>query len=157
MSQTKYAAFLRGINLGKRSIKMDQLKLLFEGLGFLDVKTVLASGNVIFEATGEINDLISKIENKLEDNFKFKVDVILKTEDNLKKLIKSDPFKAVKITPDTRLYITFTDKEEIVSSFVVTKDKNSTDFMKEVEKIYGKRITTRNWNTVNKIVKLMDH
>ena len=50
-SLIKYAAFLRGINVGGHTIiKMGELRKVFESLGFWNVKTVLASGNVLFEA-----------------------------------------------------------------------------------------------------------
>jgi uncharacterized protein (DUF1697 family) len=46
----KWAAMLRGINLGKRQLKSAELKAVVEGMGFTEVKTILASGNVVFEA-----------------------------------------------------------------------------------------------------------
>jgi uncharacterized protein (DUF1697 family) len=44
---TKYIAFLRGINVGNIRIKMADLKAMFEGLGFQEVKTYLQTGNVV--------------------------------------------------------------------------------------------------------------
>ncbi len=46
----RYIAFLRGINLGKRRLPMSQLRSSFEELGFSDVKTFIASGNVVFSS-----------------------------------------------------------------------------------------------------------
>ncbi len=46
----RFAAFLRAINVGKRRVKMDALRAHFEALGFDEVRTLLASGNVVFEA-----------------------------------------------------------------------------------------------------------
>ena len=52
----KYAAFLRGINVGGNNIiKMEELKKVFESMGFLNVKTILASGNVLFRVEGSKN------------------------------------------------------------------------------------------------------
>jgi len=48
----RHAAFLRGINLGKRRLTMDQLRAAFEGFGLKDVATFIASGNVVFEHRG---------------------------------------------------------------------------------------------------------
>jgi uncharacterized protein (DUF1697 family) len=45
----KHIAFLRAINVGGHTVKMDTLRQLFESLGFTNVETFLASGNVIFE------------------------------------------------------------------------------------------------------------
>ena len=49
----RYIAFLRGINLGKRRLPMSQLRDLFEELGFDDVDTFIASGNIVFFEHGE--------------------------------------------------------------------------------------------------------
>jgi len=46
----KYIAFLRAINVGGHTVKMDHLRSLFEALGFSNVETFIASGNVIFES-----------------------------------------------------------------------------------------------------------
>lgn len=59
----KYVAFLRGINLGKRQIKMNDLQKVFIDLGFSSVKTLIASGNVLFE-TQEENE--EKLRETLE-------------------------------------------------------------------------------------------
>jgi len=47
---TRYVAFLRGINLGKRRVKMEQLRRHFEGFGLENVATFIASGNVVFDS-----------------------------------------------------------------------------------------------------------
>ncbi len=72
---TRYVAFLRGINVGgHQPVKMEELKKAFESMGFQNVKTLLASGNVLFETpeTGADN-LIKQIEGKLEKEFGRKV------------------------------------------------------------------------------------
>jgi hypothetical protein len=51
---TRYVVFLRAINVGGRRIKMDHLRRLFEALGFFNVKTFTASGNVIFDSPAEL-------------------------------------------------------------------------------------------------------
>jgi uncharacterized protein (DUF1697 family) len=61
---TRYAAFLRGVNLGKRTVKSAELKAAFEAMGFADVKTLLASGNVLFDARAS-KTLQQKIETGL--------------------------------------------------------------------------------------------
>ncbi|HXW01123.1 MAG TPA: DUF1697 domain-containing protein, partial [Anaerolineae bacterium] len=49
----KYIAFLRAINVGGHTVKMDYLRRLFEEMGFSKVETFIASGNVIFEAVAK--------------------------------------------------------------------------------------------------------
>ncbi len=49
----KYVALLRAINVGGHTVKMDHLRRLFEALGFTNVETFIASGNVIFDSTSK--------------------------------------------------------------------------------------------------------
>ena len=88
---TRYAAFLRGVNLGKRTVKSAELKAAFEALGFENVKTLLASGNVLFDARPGKN-LKGKIEAGLKDAFGFEILVVLRSVDELKAMVASDPF-----------------------------------------------------------------
>src|SRR5579864_4267617 len=68
----KYAAFLRGINIGGRRVKMTALQKAFESLGFTDVKTYIASGNVVFAARVQSGAALrTKIEQKLRTQFGF--------------------------------------------------------------------------------------
>ncbi len=107
-SPRKYVAFLRGINVGGRTVKMAELKKAFESLGFRNVRTVLASGNVVFDAAGpERKALARKIEEALEKRWGFAIPVVLRAADELRALDAADPFKGIVVTPETRLYITF--------------------------------------------------
>ena len=64
----KFVAFLRAINVGGHLVKMDQLRSLLEELGFVNVETFIASGNVIFESrAGATAPLERKIERVLRD------------------------------------------------------------------------------------------
>ena len=105
----KYIALLRGINVsGQKKIKMSDLKILFEDLSFTNVQTYIQSGNVLF--TSKLNDkkaIRSKIEKKTSDNFGYKVNVILKTPNELKLAIKSNPFLKYKKKSSERIYYTF--------------------------------------------------
>ncbi|MGB2714831.1 MAG: hypothetical protein WBC51_11660, partial [Vicinamibacterales bacterium] len=95
----------------------------------------------------------------------------------LEQLIKADPFKRIKVAAQTRLYVTFlsdkpttklkipyesTDKHfcilkvsesEVFHAVVLTPNSRSVDDMAILEKEFGKNITTRNWNTIIRIVK----
>ncbi len=77
----QYVAFLRGINLGKRRLPMSRLKELFEELGFGEVETFIASGNVLFSAKAT-NDsrLESRIAKHLEAALGYAVDTFVRTE-----------------------------------------------------------------------------
>jgi uncharacterized protein (DUF1697 family) len=109
----RYAAFLRGINVGgHRPLKMADLRAALEDLGLQDVRTVLASGNVVFEAAGEGDEsaLAARIERQLDGLFGYPIRVVLRRLEDLQRLVASAPFAGVTVTPETRLYATFLSK-----------------------------------------------
>ena len=70
----KYFAFLRAINVGGHTVKMDYLRALFEALGFANVETFIASGNVIFETKSkDTNALQREIEKHLHQALGYEV------------------------------------------------------------------------------------
>src|SRR5689334_20206130 len=101
---TRYAAFLRGVNLGKRTVKSAELKTAFEAMGFTEVKTLLASGNVLFDARPS-KSLQQKIETGLEESFGFKVGVVLRTLDELRAMVASDPYEGVTENEAQKLHV----------------------------------------------------
>lgn len=176
---TSYVALLRGINVGgNKKVPMADLKKVLETMGYKNVKTLLASGNVLFDSSEKKPATLRKdIEAALEKKFGFTVPTIIRTKDEIEKLIKTDPFAGIKVTPETRLYITFRgepikkhsikipykDPEfeyqitkvtdgEVCSYLTVSGDRGSVDAMGILEKEFSKNVTTRNWNTVLKLV-----
>src|SRR5690348_10834229 len=104
-----YVAFIRGINVGGNTIiKMDELAKRFGKLGFKNVKTILASGNVVFSSDEQSTDKIAQtIAADIEKKIGRKISVIVRTIDEIKKLDESNPFKGVKLTATTKTFITF--------------------------------------------------
>jgi len=89
----KWAAMLRGINLGKRQLKSAELKAVVEGMGFTEVKTILASGNVVFEAgDAEPEALERDLHAALEKGAGLKSEVFVRNREELAKLIDANPF-----------------------------------------------------------------
>lgn len=176
MNKIRYAAFLRGINVGTaRKVPMEELRKIFESLDFSSTKTLLNSGNVIFETEEKNEEIIRKhIENALQKKFGWEIPVLIRSIKELQEIANAEPFKNIHVTKDTRLYITFLsekpkettikhDKDvkvvrvtdrEVCTVITVTPQKNTTDLMKKSEQIYGKNITTRNWNTIQRILKV---
>ncbi len=175
---SKYAAFLRGINVGGVTVKMDKLKKTFEAIGFTNVKTLLASGNVLFTApSASESTLAQKIEKKLETAFGREIGVLVRKVEELQRLADADPFARIKVTLQTRLYVTFLaekpksslkipyespDKNfkiiratgsEVCSVLTLSPNSRTVDLMSILEKEFGRKVTTRNWNTINKILK----
>lgn len=170
---TTYIALLRGVNLGKRQVKSDQLKKIFGEMGFENVQTVIASGNVIFEAKEKDPDkLTKKIEKGLKDTLGFEVITFLRSQAELDKVIGDDPFKDAKEgktyinflsgspakaavkeiearTSDTELF-KFKGREMYMLFHVLMSE--SVFFKKnDYEKVLGVLATNRNMNTVLKI------
>ena len=156
-----YVAFLRGINVGgHKIIKMDTLKRAFETIGMKKVKTILASGNVLFESSeSDPEKLCRKIETGLEKSLGHPVGVVLRSMTQIEKLEKSEPFKGVAITSATRLWVTLLKEKqkgttEVFTVFQVTTNlRAGMDAMDNLDKAYGKNITTRSWNTLGRILK----
>ena len=188
-----HIALLRGINVGGNAkVPMADLKKTFEKMGFTNIKTILNTGNVLFDVMREQSErsrpfppqtlasLTKTIEVQLEKTFGFPIKTLLRTREDIEVLIASQPFKNIKVTPETSLYITFLaekpkaksptfkipytspDKnfqilkltnQEIMHVLTVTPNMRSTDAMNILEKEFGKNLTTRNWNTVVKMVK----
>lgn len=104
----RYIAFLRAINVGGRTVKMDHLRRLFADMGFTNVETFIASGNVIFE-TGETDAaaLEKRIEAGLQDGLGYRVDTFLRTPAELAAVAAQWPFSdADRAAPHT-LFIAF--------------------------------------------------
>ncbi|NDJ75452.1 MAG: DUF1697 domain-containing protein [Chloroflexi bacterium] len=180
MPTTRYVALLRGINVGgHKKIKMAELRELFAALGFDNVKTVLASGNVAWDAEGpDPAALRDAIAAGIEATFGFPVSVIVLPRAQVESLVESDPFAGVPVTENTRLYVTFlpepvattlaipyhspdnaftilrATETEVYSVLTLADNARPVDAMDILEDEYGPQITTRNWNTVLKIASL---
>jgi uncharacterized protein (DUF1697 family) len=90
---TKHIAFLRAINVGGHTVKMDALRQLFESLGFSNVETFIASGNVIFEAkAGNTKTLEKKIENCLKESLGYEVATFIRTDAEVAEIAQYKPF-----------------------------------------------------------------
>ncbi|MBX3565441.1 MAG: DUF1697 domain-containing protein [Sphingomonas sp.] len=89
----KWAAMLRGINLGKRQLKSVELKAVVEGMGFTEVKTILASGNVVFEAGDARSEALERdLHAALEKATGLKSEVFVRNHAELEKVVKANPF-----------------------------------------------------------------
>ncbi|THA71470.1 DUF1697 domain-containing protein [Streptomyces sp. A0958] len=110
-----YIAFLRGVNVPGRSVKMERLRGLFTEMGLASVRSYIQSGNVFFETdeTDETDEtgraaLATRIGDHLADALGYHVAVCLRTVPELEALIALDPFKDVTVTADMRCCVVFT-------------------------------------------------
>jgi uncharacterized protein (DUF1697 family) len=89
-----YVAFLRGMNLGGRRIKNEELRRHFEEIGFEEVATFRASGNVIFSAGGRESEgkLAERVEAELDERLGYDVPVFLRSIDEVAAIAGQKPF-----------------------------------------------------------------
>ena len=101
-------AFLRAINVGGHTVKMDALRRHFESLGFSNVETFIASGNVIFESSSENSkSLETRIENKLRDALGYEVVTFLRTDAELAEVADYKPFRKPDLEAAAALNVAF--------------------------------------------------
>jgi uncharacterized protein (DUF1697 family) len=101
------AALLRGVNLGKRKVIMSELREVCEAAGFTDVRTLLASGNLIVNAKLTSAKLEAKLENVILDGLDLKTDVFVRDADQLDAIIAANPFKAFTKANSTFMVVNF--------------------------------------------------
>lgn len=178
---TTYISILRGINVsGKNLIKMDLLRKSYENLGLQHVKSYVQSGNVIFcGKNSSPQEWEQKISQQIEKDFGSQVPVIVLTLDQLKQIIKNQPFSKEMQKDSAFLHVTFLSSTPESYDLNVIKDKQQTE---EEIAISGKVVylycphgygrtkltnsflenklkvcaTTRNWKTTNELLRLAD-
>lgn len=173
---SKNVAFLRAINVGGHTVKMDHLRKLFEEMRFSGVETFIASGNVIFDPTSESPPVLEKkIEAHLKEALGYEVRTFIRTTDELAKIVGYKPFSVAKLEAEgDPLYIGFLtetpskeatqkllDFTNAVDEFHVFgrevywlchKTFSTSDFSgAKLEKTLGLKTTLRNATTVRKI------
>jgi uncharacterized protein (DUF1697 family) len=174
---SKYIAFLRAINVGGHNIKMNHLRQLFESLGFSNVETFIASGNVIFETkAGNIKNFEGKIEACLHEFLGYKVSTFIRTDTEIAKIAKYQPFPQSQLDAATALNLGFfanlldeTSKQKLIclrtdiddfhvhgrEIYWLCRKKQSDSKISNVviEKALGIKSTLRSVNTVNKLAE----
>lgn len=93
MSGKSYVALLRGINLGKRNLKMDELRKVATGLGLESAKTYIASGNLLFRSGQTEKALKDDLEEAIGKHMDAKVGVMIRTAAELSAVLVANPFK----------------------------------------------------------------
>src|SRR5262252_6280284 len=114
-----YVALLRGINVvGARRVSMADLRALFEGLGFRDVRTLLNSGNVIFSAPDNLRaDIAARIENALASKLKLVSLVIVLSGDEVEAAVRGNTLQKIAGNPSWLLVVA----PQVASSLAMLK------------------------------------
>ncbi len=104
----RWAALLRGVNVGgNRKLPMAELKAFVEALGCRDVRTLLASGNVVFETDDrDGSDLERLLEREAKARLALETDFLLRDAAELKQAIAANPFgEAAEVRPSHLLVV----------------------------------------------------
>ncbi|MFH8791856.1 DUF1697 domain-containing protein [Streptomyces sp. NPDC017941] len=182
MATKIYAALLRGINVGgSRKVPMPRLRALLEGLGHGDVRTHLQSGNAVFTADrGDEDSLAAGVTAALEREYGFTVDVLVRDAAYLKAVAAACPFPADTLE-GRQLHVTYFSAPVDADRFAAL-DQGAylpEEFRLGDRALYlyapeglgrsklaealarpsvtkGLVATSRNWNTVTKLVEMTD-
>lgn len=177
----KWAAMLRGINLGKRQLKKDELIAIAEAAGFTEARTLLASGNLVFEAGDASGDAIEKaLYAAVEKVGRLKSEVFARNAADLAAVIKANPFPEVARDRPSQLLVLFHAEKvpaeplkaiadgydgperleavgrELFIDYPEGMGRSKLDPAMAKLKIKLPRGTGRNWNTVTKLTALLD-
>jgi len=107
-TSTRYVALLRAINVGGHVVKMDVLRKHFAKMGFANVETFIASGNVLFDATEPAAELEERIAFELERVLGYPVGTFVRTTAEIAAVVRHEPFPVDVIDPAMHaLYIGF--------------------------------------------------
>lgn len=177
---TKYVALLRGIGPTNPNMRSEKLRGVFESLGFDNVQSVITSGNILFESNkADVAQLEHTIERALTEQLGFTSTTIIRSLAELQTMVDRDPFTGIAQDPKHYITVTFLKKtpesspklpykppssgyevlaihnQEVFATLDQTHEKTP-NLMSWLEKQYGKQITTRTWNTVNRILKNLE-
>lgn len=177
---SRYLAFLRGINLGKRQIRMADLVACLAAMGLSEIKTILASGNVRFAAVAGTT-LKPRIEAAIARQFGFAVGVVLRSEDEIAAMLAAAPFGQLDPQADVARHVMLFDAPLPADLALLNRPLHTEVLRIDAREIYlachrqpngryteglielGKQldqqlgkdylVTTRNWNTIEKVLK----
>jgi uncharacterized protein (DUF1697 family) len=165
----RYAAFLRGVS--PSNAKMPELKHCFEQAGFTNVKTVISSGNVVFDAPKTSNKTLeNKAQAAMLKHLGRSFRTIVRSASELQALIAADPFSAHAFPVQAKRVVTFFPEPPqsvidlpfesegaqllcVLSSELFTvyvAHPKGPVFMTLIERSFGKDQTTRTWETLKK-------
>jgi uncharacterized protein (DUF1697 family) len=174
-----YIALLRGINVsGHKMMKMEELKKVLQSLNFTNIRSYIQSGNILFETEKADSIFLEKqIGEIIFKNFGFPVPVVIRNRQELEKIHEKNPFLGKRNEPVEKLHVTFLAKEPdpvnlkkiegslfFPDEFVISgsevylfcpngygRTKLTNTFFETNLKLSA---TTRNWNTVETMLKM---
>ena len=168
----RYAAFLRGVS--PMNAKMPALKGAFEAAGFTEVRTVISSGNVVFDARrASESSLEQRSEKAMAEHLGQAFLTIVRPVEMLREMLASDPYLEFGLDPSAKRIVTFLRDEPTVKMVLPVEQDGARlvalrgrelfsaylpspkgpVFMTLIERTFGKELTTRTWDTVGKVAR----
>jgi uncharacterized protein (DUF1697 family) len=172
---TRYAAFLRGVNVGGVNLKMAEVAAALEDAGFTEVRTILASGNVLLDSRAGVDAVRRKAEKALRDAFGYEAWVLAYDLKTVAQISAAYPFE--REVEGHHSYVTFvTDPEVLDELAALAKDARSYEKIQRgdgvvywqvprdgtLDSVMGKTMskkryksstTTRNLRTLDKVLR----
>lgn len=93
VSDSRFCAFLRGVNVQGTNMKMAEVCSVFSKAGMRDVSSVLASGNIIFSSSQNPEDLISVLADAMAQHFSYEAFLFVKQAQEIEEIVAGNPFE----------------------------------------------------------------
>jgi uncharacterized protein (DUF1697 family) len=122
---TRYAAFLRGVNVGGVNLKMADVAAAFADAGFADVRTILASGNVMLESPAAAGAVRTKAETALRQRFGYDAWVLVYAIDTLCAIVDAYPFE--REVDGHHSYVTFVTDTDLLDELATLANETGPD------------------------------
>lgn len=116
-STTQFAAFLRGVNVGGVNLKMAEVAAALTDAGFANVRTILASGNVLLESSSAVQTVRKKAEAALRDRFGYDAWVLAYPIDTVRDIVAAYPFE--REVEGYQSYVTFVTDADVLDELAV--------------------------------------
>jgi uncharacterized protein (DUF1697 family) len=180
---TRYAVLLRGINVGRANrIRMADLRGVLTEAGHGNVATLSQSGNIALDAAGSAAGLARSVERLVKDHFGYEVNAIVRTREQLRRVVAADPFGAVADDGSRYLVVFLAGRPDVdfsstdLADALAGVDARDDRYLLSGTELYvwcphsmldspvmtmlgrrrgGPPATVRNWNTVQKLEALL--
>jgi uncharacterized protein (DUF1697 family) len=167
-----YVAFLRGVM--PTTATMENLREAFRAAGWTEVRTVLASGNVVFRrSSAALSAIEQEVESALRSHLNRDFFTIIRPIEVLRGILAADPYRKFRLKPGSKRVVTFMRGKPRAAIRLPVEDNGSrilairnTEaysvyipnprgpvFMTLIERTFGKNVTTRTWETLKKVVR----
>jgi uncharacterized protein (DUF1697 family) len=152
-----FVALVRGVGPTNPNMRNEKLAAALKRIGCTDIAPVLASGNLVFRSPARsTRTLETRIERAFTEHLGLHCDVIVRSQPELARIVKQDPFHGAEHGKQWYLVVTFRkDGTAPVYTKLARASMDGPEFMAELAKKYGEHITTRTWNTLQKILAKM--